>query len=257
MKMGIETILFSAAAIGAQAAVAPTSAIIRPGSGDAFIVGVVGFGPTISSTTITAAQDSRWDAAGFIVNGSGNGGVQDASAFEYGILPKKVPIKRGVTLACAVAGGAGRNCVLVYVDYPDIGEAYAPRNLYGAPGAGQLTTRNATAGAVTVANTIMVNSVAVVNFSEGRTYRLMSVNTNLAITGTVFAVGFTDPHTNLMTFWALPISNLLESGTQNNVLPEGALTPLKRGETLQVHFYQTAAAETPQANLLFAHDAGT
>ena len=254
--MGVETIVFSAAAIGAQAAVAPTSAILRPGSGDAFIVAVVAFGPTISSTTITAAQDTRWDAAGFIVNGLGNGGVQDAQAFEYGILPKKVPVKRGITLGCTIAGGAGRNCVLVYVEYPDIGEGYAPRDLYASPGTAQLTTRNATAGAVTVANTIMVNSVAVVNFSEGRTYRLMSINNNLAVTGPVVAVGFTDPHTNLMTFWAMPISNLLESGTQNNVLPEGALTPLKRGETLQVHFYQTAAAESPQANLLFAHDSG-
>lgn len=252
--MGIETIVFEAAGAGAMAALTPTSAIIRPGTTDAFIVGVIPMGVTLTQVVLTAAQDPRWDAAGFTVNCRGNGGIQDADSFEYGILPKKVPIKRGITLA-AVQTGAGVGYCFVYVDYPDIGVAYAPRNYLSAPGAAQMTTRLATAGGAVTVNTIAVNSTQITNFTEGRTYQLLSVDVVTGGTGPEIAIGFTDPHTTLMNFFVLPLTRTLESGVNGNLVPEGVLTPIKRGETLQIHFV-SANADTPAANLNFAHDSG-
>lgn len=250
--MGLETIAFYAAGAGAMAALAPTVATIRPGNGDAFIVAVCPMGVTLERVTLTCPQDPRWDAAGCAFTCVGDGGVQDAFTFNYCTLPKKIPVKRGVAIT-ATQAGAGDGHVLVYVDYPDIGEPYMPRSLVAPQDAAFLTNRLATAGGALTAHVISVNSTSITNFYEGRHYTPVEVDCVTGGTGPEIALGWTDPKTNLMVFFPIPITEVLGSGVTRSIVPFGACKPLTRGETLQIHFLSTGA-DTPAGNVIFAHD---
>lgn len=231
-------------------ALAPTTAVIRAGQGDAHIVGVIPLGVTLTQVVLTATQDSRWDAAGCAFNCRGNGGVQDWMV--DGWLEKRVPIKRGVTLT-ATQTGAGVGYCLVYVDYPDLGEPFSVRGFLD--GVAQMTHRTATAGGALTANTISLNSTSITNFIEGRAYQLVGLDVVTGGTGPEICVGWTDPKTNMMVFFPVPITDVLASGVAHVQVPKGALKAMTRGETLYVH-YVSAATDTPVVNFVFAHDAG-
>ena len=253
--MGLETILFHAAGAGAMVATAPTTAVIRPGSGDAYIVGVILLGVTATSVTLTCGADPRWDPVGARFQCSGDGGVQDTSGFEYGSTDVRIPIGRGLTLAAAQLGAGDADCY-VYIEYPNLGEAYSPRNPYVVAPTNQMTWRNGVAGAALVAHVVTLNSVAggIIDWIKGRKYELVNMKLLAVMVGPEIAVGFTDPHTSLITFWPLCLNPTLSAGQSRVILPHGALTKMEFGDVLNVHFV-SANADTPTVTFGFAHNA--
>ena len=252
--MGFETIVFEAAGAGAMAALANgPPAVTRQGSVDAYIVGVHAQGVTGTRFQITCQQDKRWDAAGFSAPVMGNGVV--AGIIQVYWLPKKVPIGRGLTLAVTQTG-AGVGYCLVYVEYPDIGAKFAVRDAAKAANdLGQMTDRLATAGGALTANTIALNSTTISTFNQNVNYNIVGAFVVTGGTGPEIAFGFSDPETNLMMFFFLPITATLSVRDANPLyLPEGLLkSPLTQGSVLGVHFV-AAAADTPAVRILFAHD---
>jgi hypothetical protein len=252
--MGLETIVFEAAGAGAMAALAGgPPATIRQGNVDAYIVGVHTQGVTATRFQVTCQQDKRWDAAGYSLPVMGNGVV--AGIIQPYWLPKKVPIGRGLTVAVTQTG-AGVGYCFVYVEYPDIGAKFNVRDpAKAAQDVAQMTDRLATAGGALTANTIALNSTSVTTFNQNVNYVPIGALVVTGGTGPEIAFGFSDPETNLIMFFFLPITATLSVRDANPLyLPEGLLkSPLTQGSVLNVHFVD-AATDTPAVRILFAHD---
>jgi len=248
--MGLETIVFEAAGAGAMAALAPTSAIIRSGSGDAYIVGVATGGVTLERVTFTCPGDSRWEAAGFRKSVGGNGAAAGSAPYMVMWLPTKVPILRGATLI-ATQAGAGVGYALVYIEYPDIGEPFKPRDPMQSQPVAHQVFKLITAGAALVANTITVASAVDATFVRGRTYTPVSLSLVTGGTGPQIAVGIQSVRTQLCTYWLMPITEVL-SGSQWHVdLPYGVET-VAGGDTASFNFV-SAAADTPAVEINYAY----
>jgi hypothetical protein len=250
--MGLDTIMFYGTAAAAQAALSPTSAVIKGTQGDAYIVGYqILAGSDNTHCTLTCTTDPRWEPDGIRLQPGNADAAQAGCPYTVKWLPVKVPIKCGATLISTQDGADDCYCA-VYIDYPGVGDAFKIRDaMMGQPTA-FLTTRAVTAGGALTAFTISVNSTSVTTFQRGRSYTPVAVLNNGAMT-TPFFVGIQNTKVNLMTFWLVPLTPIV-AGTQNMInLPYG-LGTVDGGETEFFHFLSTTA-ETPAARVIYAYSA--
>jgi hypothetical protein len=248
--MGLDTIVFEAAGAGAMAALAPTSAVIRNGSGDAYIVGVAAQGVTLERVTLTST-DARWEAAGFRNSCGGNGAAAGGCPNHDIWLPAKVPIARGATLT-ATQAGAGEGFCLVYIEYPDIGTPFKPRDPWQVQPKANLVSKLVTAGGALVALTITVNSTNDATFVRGRTYTPVKIACVTGGTGPEIAVGIQNVDNALRTFWFIPITEVLSGSDWHCVLPYG-LSPVGGGDTQYFHFVSNTT-DTPAVEVTYAYN---
>jgi len=248
--MGLDTIMFYGTAAAAQAALTPTSAVIKGTSGDAYIVGYNILGGTDNNhCTLTCPGDPRWEAAGVRLQPGNADAAQAGCPYTYMLLPVKIPIRQGATLVSTQDGADDCYCA-VYVEYPQFGDAFRPRDaLTGQPTA-FVVTKTVTAGAAVTAFTIANNSANVTSFQRGKSYTPIAVMNHGAMT-TPFFVGIQNTKVNLATFWLVPLTPIV-AGTQNMcILPYGIGT-VDGGETEFFHFLSTTA-DTPAADVLYAY----
>ena len=235
-----------------MAALAPTTAVIRSGNGDAYIVGVVTGGVTLERVTFTCPGDSRWEAAGFRRSSGGNGAAAGSAPYQDWLLETKVPIARGATLI-ATQAGAGVGYALVYIEYPDIGEPFRPRDPFQSQPMANQVYRLVTAGAALGANVITVNSVAIADLTRGRAFTPLALSVVTGGTGPQIAVGINSVRNNFCTYWMLPITEVLSGSQWHVVLPYG-VEVMNGGDTIYFNFV-SAGADTPAIEIELAYQA--
>lgn len=248
--MGLDSIVFYGTAAAAMGALAPTSAVIKGTSGDAYIVGYASLAGTDNVTiTLTCPTDPRWDANGFRVQPGSADAAQAGCPYTPKWLDVKIPIKQGATLV-ATQDGADDNYLVVYVDYPQFGEPCKIRSPSVSQPNAFLTSRNFTAGGAVTAFTISVNAANSTNFMRGKSYTPLYVMNSGAMT-TPFFIGIQNTKYNLATFWLVPLTPIV-AGTQNYItLPQG-LGTVDGGETQFIHFLSTTA-DTPVGVVVYAY----
>lgn len=250
--MGLDCIMFYGTAAAAQAALAPTSAVIKGNTGDAYIVGYnILAGTDNDHCTLTCTTDPRWEAAGVRLQPGNADAAQAGTPYTYKLLPVKIPIKAGATLISTQNGADDCYCA-VYIEYTGVGDAFKPRDaMLGQPQA-FMTTKTVTAGGAVTAFVVSVNSANVTSFQRGKSYTPMAVMTHGVMT-TPFWIGIQNTKVNLMTFWLVP-STPIVAGTQNLIVLPYGLNTVDGGETAYFHFLSTTA-ETPAADVLYAYSA--
>ena len=248
--MGLDSIVFYGTAAAAQAALAPTSAVIKGTSGDAWIVGYNILGGTDNNhCTLTCTGDPRWEAAGIRLQPGNADAAQAGCPYTPMWLPVKVPIKCGATLI-STQDGADDCYNVVYIDHPAYGEAFKVRDAMVSQPTAFMVTKTVTAGAAVTAFTIANNSTNVTSFQRGKSYTPVAVMNHGAMT-TPFFVGIQNTKFNLATYWLVPLTPIV-AGTQNLcILPYG-LGTVDGGETAYFHFLSTTA-DTPAADVLYAY----
>ena len=250
--MGLDSILLYGTAAGAMAAQAPTSAVIKGTSGDAYIVGwakIGGTGTDDTGITITCPTDPRWDAAGFRLMGGAADSTLPGTFHAPVWLPVKIPIAQGATLI-ATQTGATNEMLVVYIDYPQFGEPFKARNAAVEQPDAFLTSRNFTAGAAVTSLTVSVNASNSTNFQRGKSYTPIAVENTSAMT-TAFWIGIQNTKFNLATFWPLPLTPVNMSSQSFYPLPRG-LGTVDGGETQFVHYY-SFTADTPVGAIVYAY----
>ena len=250
--MGLDTILYYGTAAAAQAALAPTSAVIKGTSGDAYIVGFATMGGTATDTTgvtLTCPTDPRWDAAGVKLTGGNAETTLPGTFYAVNWLAVRIPIRQGATLICT-QDGAADFYTAIYVDYPQFGEPFKARNAAVEQPDAFLTSRVFTAGAALTAFTIAVNRANSTNFQRGKSYTALGVINNGAMT-TAYWVGIQNTKWNLATYWPVPLTPINMSAAGLLPLPRG-LGTVDGGETQFVHFLSTTA-DTPVAQIIYAY----
>lgn len=248
--MGLDSIVFYGTAAAAQAALTPTSAVIKGTREDAYIVGYnILAGTDNNHCTLTCPGDPRWESAGVRLQPGNADAAQAGCPYTYTLLPVAIPIRQGATLVSTQDGADDCYCS-VYIQYPQFGEAFKPRDaLLGQPPA-FVTTKLVTAGAALTAFVISTNSASVTDFQRGKSYTPIAVLSNGAMT-TPFWIGIRNTKTTLVTYWLLPLTPIV-AGTQNLcVLPYG-LGTVDGGETAFFDFLSTTA-DTPAARVLYAY----
>ena len=248
--MALDTIMFYGTAAAAQAALTPTTAVIKGTTGDAYIVGYnILAGTDNNHCTLTCPGDPRWEAAGIRLQPGNADAAQAGSPYTVCWLPVKVPIKCGATLISTQDGADDCYCG-VYVEYPGLGDAFKIRDpLIGQPTA-FMVTKTVTAGAAVTAFTIAFNSQSVVSFQRGKSYTPVAVMNHGAMT-TPFWVGIQNTKLNIATFWLVPLTPIV-AGTQNLCYLPYGLGTVDGGETAYFHFLSTTA-DTPAADVLYAY----
>lgn len=248
--MGLDSIVFYGTAAAAQAALSPTSAVIKGTQGDAYIVGYNILGGTDNNhCTLTCPGDPRWEADGIRLQPGNADAAQAGCPYTPCWLPVKVPIRQGATLISTQDGADDCYCV-VYIDYPQFGEAFKVRAAITGQPTAFMTTKTVTAGAAVTAFTISVNSANLTSFQRGKSYTPVGVMNSGAMT-TPFFVGIQNTKWNLATFWLVPLTPIV-AGTQNLcILPYG-LGTVDGGETAFFHMLSTTA-DTPVARVLYAY----
>jgi len=252
--MGLDTIMFYSTAAGTGAALAPTSAVIKGNTGDAYIVGFK-CGPQGTDNTVwrlTCPGDPRWEAAGVIRPAA----VTDADATLLPCvnddiwLPTKIPVKCGATLICVSIAGADDAYAAVYVEYPSLGDAFRIRDPANSQPTGFLVTKTVTAGAACTAFTIMPNSTNDQTFQRGKVYTPVEVSGHFAGT-TPFFIGIRNTKLNLITYWLCRAEEVAVGGGNITMLPYGMGT-VDGGETAFFDFLSTTA-ESPIADVTYAY----
>ena len=250
--MGLDSILLYGTAAGAMAAQAPTSAVIKGTSGDAYIVGwakIGGTGTDDTGITLTCPTDPRWDANGVRLMGGAADSTLPGTFHAPVWLPVKMPIRQGATLV-ATQTGATNEMLVIYVDYPQFGEPFKVRDAIAGQPKAFMVTKTVTAGAAVTAFTISQNSANVTSFQRGKSYTPVAVMNSGAMT-TPFFVGIQNTKFNLATYWLVPLTPIV-AGTQNLcILPYG-LGTVDGGETAYFHFLSTTA-DTPVGAVLYAY----
>ena len=248
--MGLDSIVFYGTAAAAMNALAPTSAVIKGTSGDAYIVGYASLAGTDNVTlTLTCPTDPRWDANGFRLQAGSADAAQAGCPYTPRWFDVAVPIRQGATLV-ATQDGADDNYLVIYVDYPQYGEPFKARSAAVSQPKAFMTSRTFTAGGAVTAFTISVNAANSTNFQRGKSYTPIAVHNSAAVT-TPFFVGLQNTKFNLATFWLVPLTPIV-AGTQNFIsLPQGLAT-LDGGETQFVHMLSTTA-DTPAAVVVYAY----
>lgn len=250
--MGLDSIVFYGTAAAAQAALSPTSAVIKGTNQDAYIVGYnILAGTDNNHCTLTCPTDPRWEAGGIRLQPGNADAAQAGCPYTVKWLPVKIPIKAGATLISTQDGADDCYCV-VYVEYPQFGDQFKIRDaMLGQPTAFGIS-KTVTAGGALTAFTISVNSTSLTDFQRGKSYTPIAVINSGAMT-TPFFVGIQNTKVNLATFWLVPLTPIV-AGTQNMcVLPYG-LNTVDGGETAYFHFLSTTA-DTPVASVLYAYQA--
>ncbi len=248
--MGLDTIMFYGTAAAAQAALAPTSAVIKGTQGDAYIVGYNILGGTDNNhCTLTCPTDPRWEAAGIRLQPGNADAAQAGCPYTVMWLPVAVPIRQGATLISTQDGADDCYCA-VYIDYPQYGDGFKVRDAIASQPKAFMTTKLFTAGGALTAFTIAVNSANVADFQRGKTYTPVGVLNNGAMT-TPFFIGLRNTKVNLITYWLVPLTPIVGGTQALCILPYG-LSTVDGGETQFVDFLSTTA-DTPAARVLYAY----
>jgi hypothetical protein len=250
--MGLDSIMFYGTAAAAQVALAPTSAVIKGTSGDAYIVGYNILGGTDNNhCTLTCPTDPRWEAAGIRLSPGNADAAQAGCPYTVMWLPVAVPVRQGATLI-STQDGADDCYLCLYIDYPQYGDGFRVRDAITGQPKAFMTTKTVTAGAAVTAFTIAVNSANVTDFQRGKSYTPVAVMNNGAMT-TPFFVGIQNTKVNTATFWLVPLTPIVGGTQQLCVLPYGIGT-VDGGETAFFHMLSTTA-DTPVARVLYAYNA--
>jgi len=250
--MGLDSIVFYGTSAAAQTALAPTSAVIKGNSGDAYIVGILAASGTDTMVTLTCPGDPRWEGTGFRYTGDVDWATTSiAQDISVRWLPVKIPIKCGATLVCTQVG-ADDAMTIVYVDYPQFGEPFKPR----APAVGQpaafLTSRSYTAGAGLTAFVISQNNANSTNFQRGKSYTPIMIGGCSSAMTTIPFIGLQNTKYNLLTFWPAASTPFLNGSTDNKMmLPQGIGT-VDGGETQFVSMV-SLTADTPVIDVIYAY----
>jgi len=252
--MGLDSIVFYSTAAGTGAALAPTSAVIKGNSGDAYIVGMQAgpVGTDNTTWTLTCAGDARWEAGGItkLAKFTDSAANLIESATDDIWLPTKVPVKCGATLTCVSNEGADDTYCVIYVDYPQFGEAFKIREPAVSQPVAFEITKTLTAGAALTAFTIAANSTNNATFQRGKAYTPVRVEGNYAGT-TPFFIGIQNTKFNLATYWLCRGENIATGNRSHTNLPYGMST-VDGGETAFFHFLSTTA-DTPIALVTYAY----
>ncbi len=251
--MGLDSIVAYATTAGVMPALTPTSLTIKGASGDAYIVGIGFYSDDATKVTVTCPTDPRWEAGGIIRANLGAGVTCQGGQNEIW-LPTKVPVRCGASLVITSTTGTGESYCVVYVDYPQWGEPFQPRDpMRGQPTAFEIT-KSFTSGSACVAFTINFNAVGVATFQRGRSYTPVRVEgLNAAVTGPHVFVGLANTKFNLNTFWNVALTPIKTGGDFTSMLPYG-LGTVDGGETQYIHFLSTTT-DTPVANITYAYTA--
>ena len=250
--MGLDSILLYGTAAGAMAAQAPTSAVIKGTSGDAYIVGwakIGGTGTDDTGITLTCPTDPRWDAAGVRLMGGAADSTLPGTFHAPVWFPVRIPIRQGATLV-ATQTGATNEMLVIYIDYPQFGEPFKARNAAVEQPDAFLTSRTYTSGAALTAFTIRVNAANGTNFQRGKSYTPIGVINNGAMT-TAYWVGIQNTKWNLATYWPVPLTPINMSAAGLLPLPRG-LGTVDGGETQFIHMLSTTA-DTPVCQVIYAY----
>jgi len=249
--MGLDTIVTYATTAGNMPALAPTSLTIKGNEGDAYIVGIAFHSDDATKVTVTCPGDPRWEAGGIMKANMSAGVAGQGCRVEW--LPTRVPVKRGAALVVTSTTGTGESYCLIYVDYPDMGESFKPRNPFGSdtPQGFQIT-KTATAGGALTAFVIGTNSTSITSFTRGRTYTPVAIEgLNAAVTGPAIFVGLQNTKYNLATWWNVPLTPVKSGEGSIQFLPYG-LGVVEGGDTAYIHFLSTTT-DTPAANITYAY----
>jgi hypothetical protein len=251
--MGLDTIAFFGTSAAAMTVMAPTTAVIKGNTGDAYIVGVYACCGTDNLITMTCAGDPRWEAAGVRFGGMLNfAATSVGQSWPEPWLPTKIPIKCGATLTMTQVG-ADDALALVYVEYPNIGDAFRPRDPMQNQPVGFEVYKSVTAsGACTALGAaILQNGANITSFQRGKVYTPVRIEGGTTALATPHFVGLQNTKYNLMTMWPVKNTPFDSTGLNTMTLPYGIGT-IDGGETLYLHFADYTA-ETVICDIVFAY----
>ena len=246
--MGLDSIVYFSTAVGAGAALAPTTAVIKGNTGDAYIVGAALYSSDMSYAVLTCPGDPRWEAAGVKVGSCGSGLTLEDESPQW--FPVRIPIKCGATLVTATEVGAADSFLIVYVEYPGVGDSFRFRDPKLDQPHAFLITKMLVATAGTN-NVIHVNAASDATFQRGKSYTPVAVNGLNAVMTTAVLVGIQNTKVNLTTFWHCPLTPVVP-GSRAHILPYG-LSTVDGGETQFIHVLSTTGADTPTVVLTYAY----
>lgn len=223
----------------------------KPGS-TSYIVAYALDGISVNEVTITCAQETEWDAAGFSLKPTGNG-TATGRCRSIQTLNNPIPITAGRTLVLTGTSGANPMLLIVYITYD--GGSWKPRLSHNVGAPKRLLTRASAASGVNLtAYTIQTGLITLATWPN-KAYEPVEIAPDAAFTTTPI-IGIRKLNEGDWFFVMLPLTDVAQLWDPI-MLPYGVLDgpsgPLiHSNDTLEIAWL-SATAEQPTGKLSFAY----